>query len=212
MQPMSERRSGLYRLLAVPRLHLMLRSALGRSDANEVLMRDHVRPVSGSRVLDLGCGAGGLRESLGDVDYTGVDLEASYVEQATERFRGRGRFMQGSACDPALLYGEQFDLVLLIALLHHLDDDQADAAIGNAARLLRPGGRLVTLDNAWIDRQSLIARALISRDRGRNVRRPEGYRAIIERHFPAPTQTIRHDLLRVPYTLVIFEAVQPQRG
>jgi hypothetical protein len=72
--------------------------------------------------------------------------------------------------------------------------------------LLSANGRFVTVDNCFTENQSPAARALIRRDRGRNVRTPGQYQALIERVFDRVACDIRHDLLRIPYSHIIFEA------
>ena len=77
----------------------------------------------------------------------------------------------------------QFDLVIAMSVLHHLSDAEADHLFGLAARALDDGGRMFSNDPCFVPGQSSIARAVIQRDRGRNVRSPEGYRALAEARF-----------------------------
>lgn len=101
----------------------------------------------GSRLLDLGCGTGGLLEYLGsedlNFDATGLELSAAGVARATERLPD-ARFIQ---CD--LLAPEPPDLELLgwaeqatcSEVLEHLDNPKL--FLERARPLLRPGARLV---------------------------------------------------------------------
>ena len=97
----------------------------------------------GSRLLDLGCGTGGLLEYLGsedlNFDATGLKLSAAGVARATERLPD-ARFIQ---CD--LLAPEPPDLELLgwadqatcSEVLEHLDNPKL--FLERARPLLRPG-------------------------------------------------------------------------
>jgi|TARA_B100002003_G_C14131875_1_gene544339 SAM-dependent methyltransferase len=101
----------------------------------------------GSRLLDLGCGTGGLLEYLGsgdlNFDATGLELSAAGVARATERLPD-ARFIQ---CD--LLAPEPPDLELLgwaeqatcSEVLEHLNNPKL--FLERARPLLRPGARLV---------------------------------------------------------------------
>ncbi len=101
----------------------------------------------GSRLLDLGCGTGGLLEYLDsedlNFDATGLELSAAGVARATERLPD-ARFIQ---CD--LLAPEPPDLELLgwaeqatcSEVLEHLDNPKL--FLERARPLLRPGARLV---------------------------------------------------------------------
>ena len=98
-----------------------------------------------------------------------------------------------------------FDLILACGLLHHLDDEPATALLADARKLMAANGRLVTVDGSWVKGQSLIAKFLLSRDRGRNIRSPEAYAALARQSFGHVKADIRHDLLRIPFTLCVLE-------
>ena len=99
-------------------------------------------PARGERLLDIGCGSGWLGErcrSLGvavcamDIGFTGVS-------------GARARFPQAAAYQVGDLYylpfaDARFDAVVLSEVVEHLDD--ICAALAEARRVLRPGGRLL---------------------------------------------------------------------
>lgn len=99
-------------------------------------------PMRGERLLDIGCGSGWLGErcrSLGvavcamDIGFTGV-------------LGARKRFPQAAAYQVGDLYylpftDACFDSVVLSEVVEHLDD--IGAALAEARRVLRPGGRLL---------------------------------------------------------------------
>jgi SAM-dependent methyltransferase len=92
-----------------------------------------------------------------------------------------------------------FDLVLVSALLHHLDDGEATRMLERLCELLKPGGRLVTFDNVWLERQHPIARALNKFDSGLNVRFAADYRRLAEGLPVSIEEKLYRDLLRIPY-------------
>jgi SAM-dependent methyltransferase len=101
--------------------------------------------VRGLTVLDLGCGPGLYAEELlarGAGRVVGVDASANMVRLAAERVRGPVHFRQHDLQTPMSWAGDgEFDVALMPLVLHHLDDRVA--ALREAARVLRPGGRLV---------------------------------------------------------------------
>jgi SAM-dependent methyltransferase len=114
-------------------------------DPLEVL--DELVPVYDRDVLDVGCGEGGLTRRLasGQARVTGLDPLASAL--ASARARGEEpavcspRYVQGSA--EALPFAEaSFDVVIFANSLHHVPTDAMDTALTEAARVLRPEGRL----------------------------------------------------------------------
>lgn len=206
---MAQITSGIRGILSNPAVYDFLQSALGAGRARNRLIRDHIRPAPGDRLLDIGCGTGELLNYLpANVHYIGFDLSPDYINAARERYGDRGRFECSDVADfePTNLFG--VDLVLAIGVLHHLDDDQVKRLFQTAWNKLRPGGRFISLDGALLDGQSRIARALILRDRGQNIRSPNGYQALAASQFSAITCTVRHDLLHVPYTHCILECTR----
>lgn len=207
----AERTQGLRAALSTPSVYRVAQWALGATRARRVFVAEFLRPTTGLRVLDVGCGPGTLVPSLPRPSaYLGVDLNPAYVAAASARYRAPFHFVTGDAGHLALPDAARFDLVIVAALLHHLDDDAALGLIGTAARHLVPTGRLVALENSFVEGQHRVARRLIEADRGTSVRTPEGYRALLERGFEDVRICVRHDLLRVPYTHAIAECATPR--
>jgi SAM-dependent methyltransferase len=90
-------------------------------------------------LLEIGCGAGGLLKELSRTSVAyGMDVEAESMKYCQER--GLERLCLGDAA--ALPYrSEQFDAVVCVDVLEHLDDDRA--ALADIYRVLKPGGRLL---------------------------------------------------------------------
>jgi SAM-dependent methyltransferase len=198
-------------ILAVPAVYRLFGRVIG-GGARARFVRDHLRPRPGDRILDLGCGPGDLLAHLPACDYVGVDLDPKYVTAARARYRDRGTFR----CEPAEAVAElepgSFDLVVASGLLHHLTDAQAVATLEVARRALRPGGRFVSLDGCFVPGQSRIARWLLRRDRGKFVRDLPGYRKLAAVVFSMVVPAVRHDLLRIPYTLLILDCTTGAGG
>jgi SAM-dependent methyltransferase len=206
---MAQITSGIRTILSNPSAYDFLQSALGASRARKRLIRDHIRPRPDDHLLDIGCGTGELLKYLpANIHYIGFDLSPDYINAARERYGNRGRFECSDVADfePTDLLG--VDLVLAIGVLHHLDDDQVVHLLLTAWNKLRPGGRFISLDGTLVKGQSRIARALILRDRGQNIRSPDGYQALAASKFSITACTVRHDLLYVPYTHCILECTR----
>jgi hypothetical protein len=69
---------------------------------------------------------------------------------------------------------------------------------------MKPGGRMVTLDGCYIQGQSRIAKALLRHDRGKFIRDVPAYLKLADEHFKDVRSDVRHDLLSLPYTLLIM--------
>jgi len=201
---------GLYRVLDKAGVYDLVQKALLRSGSRGRYVREFVRPFAGCRILDIGCGPADvlayLPESIGG--YVGFDGNPDYIEAARRRWGGRGRFHCQKVGAATLAPGEAYDIVLANGIVHHLDDNEAGHLFDVARRALRPGGWLVTYDNVQVERQHWFARWLIARDRGKAVRTREGYEALARRSFSHVEDTILHDTLRVPYTILVMRCIR----
>jgi SAM-dependent methyltransferase len=196
---MTQRISSLYRLVTIPAFYNGLMSLLGAERARRRLSRDLYAVSAGSKVLDVGCGPGSMFPYLPEVRYTGIDINPKHVAHARERFGDRARFLVGDAVSELQSEAGTFDLVIVSALLHHLDDKQARFMLTHLCHLLKLGGRLVTFDNVWIRRQNFIAWTLNKLDSGLNVRFAEEYRRLVSGLPVSVEERLYRDLLRIPY-------------
>jgi ubiquinone/menaquinone biosynthesis C-methylase UbiE len=103
------------------------------------------------RLLDIGTGTGRLLELLAPRVASGLGVDASRAMLALARSRLARAGLGHCAVRLADMYrlplpDGGFDLVVMQMLLHHADDPAG--ALAEAARVLRPGGRLVVIDLA----------------------------------------------------------------
>lgn len=107
------------------------------------------RPVD--RLLDIGTGTGRLLELFAPLYRQGVGIDASTAMLAVARANldkagvRHAQIRHGDIMKLPLAAGS-FDLVTIHQVLHFLDDP--GEAIAEAARVLRPGGRLLVVDFA----------------------------------------------------------------
>ena len=206
---MAQITSGVRRVLSVPMVYDLWQNLVGANRSRSLVCRDHFRVAPGQRVVDVGCGTGEILDYLPDgITYYGFDLDPGYIRTAQTKYAGRGQF---TCADITALPADAIppcDLAIAFGLLHHIDEDGARALLSHLYQRLVPGGRLVTIDGVWADGQSAIARALIARDRGQNVRDSAGYLALVPEQFATRELIVRHDLLRIPYSLAVMECTK----
>lgn len=98
----------------------------------------------GQRVLDIGCGWGGLALYLAqaaDADVTGVTLSDEQIKIAIERARAveRGRVPRFEICDYRSVEGP-FDHIVSVGMFEHVGLPHYGTFFKTVSRLLAPGG------------------------------------------------------------------------
>lgn len=201
---MAQITNGVRALLSHPLVYTAFQALMGPRSVRSNFVADFVRPEPGMHVLDIGCGPADILDYLPSVDYRGFDISEAYVDHARKTFGTRGSFTckHLQTADLALL--PRFDVVLALGLIHHLDDAEAVSVMRLARAALKPGGRLITMDPVIDPKQSKVARFLVRRDRGQNVRDKAGYETIASAIFPPPRIEVRHQTW-IPYTHCMME-------
>lgn len=196
---MAQTTSGIRAVLSHPIIYELLQTLCGVRGERARLARDRVG-LDAKSVLDIGCGTAAMLHFLPNARYVGLDLSEAYIARARERENGRGTFLVGRFDENAVRHLGPFDVVLMVGFLHHLDDGEAHDVLQSCRRVIVPGGRVITKDPAFVDGQSPIARWLIRKDRGQNVRTPAAYHTLALATFPSVTLEVVHKTLPVLYT------------
>jgi len=205
---MSQITSGFRSLLSRPLVYNAFQQLLGARVARAKFANEFIKVRNGDHVLDIGCGTAEILKQFPlDIEYVGFDISKAYIENARAKYGNRGSFHHGRLSKESIGAPGSYDIVIASGLIHHLDDREAGELIDTARYALRPGGRLVTIDPTFIPEQNPAAKFLIAQDRGQNVREFQDYCDLftVDERWQIE-KTLRHDLLRIPYTHIILEA------
>ncbi|HMP39548.1 MAG TPA: class I SAM-dependent methyltransferase [Roseiflexaceae bacterium] len=175
----------LDRLAASPQLWGLLRwLAEGGFHADREVITRELAPhqAVGSRTfLDFGCGTGEFAPLFPAGSYIGFDIARHYVRHAAYRHHGHYAVMSGGE----LAYrDQQFDAALVLGVFHHMPDALVRSSIAELYRVLRPGARLLIMEDVPSPRRwNLAGHFMHWLDRGDHIRSDAEYRALFEPYF-----------------------------
>ncbi|MFI5180227.1 MAG: glycosyltransferase [Thermoanaerobaculia bacterium] len=113
-------------------------------------LHDRFEPHLGKRILEVGSGVGNQTRYFVDRErVVASDVEAHYVRELRARFGNLSNVRVASyrfplsASDVEALRGEAPDTIVCLNVLEHIEEDAA--TLGDFARVLPPGGKLVLL-------------------------------------------------------------------
>ena len=194
-------------ILSFPVIYLSFQRLMGSHRFRTRFVKNHIRPYSAMTILDLGCGPSDILSYRPNVDYWGFDISEKYIGRAIRRFGQRGKFYCHDLEHADLVKMPSFNIVLALGLLHHLNDDEALNIINLSYHILKPGGRLLTVDPCLKTGQNAIAHFLVRNDRGQNVRTKKKYANLVRTVFDNPRIEIRNQTW-IPYTHCIMECTR----
>ena len=197
---MSQITSGFRSILSKPFFYDLFQFLFGADKWRKNFINKFVDPKSKDRILDIGCGTARILNYMPlSICYYGFDFDHKYINAAKKRFSSRGSFICANVKDAKFNNLKSFDIVIAIGVLHHLNNDEVKSLIKLAHKKLKPGGRLITADPCLIKNQNPIARFLIKKDRGQNVRGYKGYSNLTKNLFYDVKGTLLNQTW-MPYT------------
>lgn len=110
-------------------------------------------PAPSDKILDLGCGTGVLTRMISDrldVDAgglsMGIDAAAKMIRVAEKKRGNETCKFEVMAAEHLEFEDDTFDAVVSSLFFHHVDQALKSAALTEAYRVLKPGGKLVIAD------------------------------------------------------------------
>jgi SAM-dependent methyltransferase len=152
------------------------------------------------RIVDIGCGPGYVIDYLPKVDYFGFDPHEPYIRYARKKYGSKAKFVCGHFDESSARELKPYNLVLLFGVLHHCDDLTVSQLLKNISVGLSENGQVVALDPCFTETQSVLAHQAALHDRGRYVRNPDEYCALVGPHLRVARSETHDGLIRLPMT------------
>lgn len=133
------------------------------------------------KVLDIGCGTGILSPFFPKSNYTGIDVDEKLISFAKKTYKKKFLLM---SVDKLKFPKSIFDKIVLVGVIHHLDDNKAKKAFEEIKRVLKKNGKLLVIEAIpSISKYNLIGRFLRQLDIGEFVRTLEEYEKLFQNKF-----------------------------
>lgn len=192
-------------VLSIPQIYTLWQKLIGDYKLRKIYCRDYIKAKPADRVLDIGCGPANMVEFLpNNIEYVGFDDSELYIKNANKKFPQKNYSFYQERVNFAQDFTEKFDIIMANAILHHIDDNEAEKLISFAASNLKENGRFITHDGCFVEGQSSLKKWLLKNDRGKFVRTKEDYFKIFAKYFKNINVVVREDLYKIPYTVIIF--------
>ena len=170
---------GIRTVLSHPAMYILFGRLMGLSQKYRAYISRFIKPFSGMRILDIGCGPAAILNFLPiDVDYTGYDLNSSYIDYAKKKYGHRATFYNQRVSDMIRVGFRPFDVVIADGLLHHLSGTEARDLFHIGRRVLKPDSFMLTIDPTFVKNQKLMDKWITASDRGQHIRYPEEYKKL----------------------------------
>jgi S-adenosylmethionine-dependent methyltransferase len=124
-----------------------------RNDRRRIIpWLDHVRPLNGARILEIGCGTGSSTVALGEqgAAVTGIDVDEDALVVARDRCEAYGVDATLKAIDGQQLLSNfspgSFDFIIYFACLEHMTIAERLESLQQAWSLLPSGGMIAVIE------------------------------------------------------------------
>jgi len=199
-----EKNSIFHRLLSSPYFYSFSQKVMSATSFRKKIVTNFIKKKN-PYVLDIGCGPAEILDYFDNINYYGFDTNKNYIEHAKKKYRSNCNFFCKKFNAKNIKNKIKFDYVLLLGLLHHLNNKQSNILLSEIKKVLKKKGTLLALDNVYITNQNFIAKKLMDLDRGNHVRTKGEYLTILKKNFKVVNSKVYHQRL-IPYTWFVTKS------
>ena len=196
---MSQRINKIYNFINSPLVYRIIQYIMSGTSFRNSIIKKNIKK-SNLKILDIGCGPAQILEQIPRCDYYGYDIDQRSIQYAKKKYRKKNyHFYCKKFNETEIKKLPKFDFVIFFGILHHLSNKEADKMLTLCKRTMKKNSKLLTEDPILLEKQNIIAKFLIEKDRGINVRQKKEYINLLKKHFKKIKNKVTHQFF-IPYT------------
>jgi len=196
---MSQRINQIYNFINSPLVYRIIQYIMSGTSFRNSIIKKNIKK-SNLKILDIGCGPAQILEQIPRCDYYGYDIDQRSIQYAKKKYRQKNyHFYCKKFNKTEIKKLPKFDFVIFFGILHHLSNKEADKMLTLCKRIMKKNSKLLTEDPILLEKQNIIAKFLIEKDRGINVRQKKEYINLLKKHFKKIKNKVTHQFF-IPYT------------
>lgn len=169
----------LRKTLARPEISIVIRKILEHNFKNQkAIIKKYFSADQADNILDVGCGTGEFSVFFPEQNYTGIDLDPENIRYAKAHYRGN--FLAADATRLPFTDGS-FSKVLVVGVFHHLNEQDAGAALAEIRRVLKPTGNFLVMEDTVSNKY--LTKLLHRVDQGKFIRTNQEWRQLFSRNW-----------------------------
>ena len=196
---MTQRKNQIYNFINNPLIYKIIQGVMsGTSFRNGIIKKNITK--NNLKILDIGCGPAQILEHIPKCDYYGYDIARRSIQYAKKKYYQKNyHFYCKKFNKTELKKLPKFDFIIFFGILHHLSNKEVHEILKLCKKIMKKNSKLLTEDPILLENQNVIAKFLIKKDRGLNVRDKQEYINLLKKHFKKIKNKVTHQYF-IPYT------------
>lgn len=144
------------------------------------IIREFLRGNKPKTVLDLGCGTGILAPFFSKKAYLGIDIDKTSIDYAKKKHPGYA--FETMDATKIVKFNKKFDFILVVGVIHHLDDDDAKKFVEIIKLHLKKGGKTLVIEAIpplW--KWNILGQINRAMDKGAFIRKLDYYKKLFDK-------------------------------
>lgn len=170
-----------FNLFTYPAISIFLRKIVEANfKKQKEIIKKYFSAAANEKILDIGCGTGEFSVFFNSAAYIGIDINKEYIDYAKRKYSSE--FLIADAMN--LPFSDRtFNKILIIGVLHHLNDKESNIVLKEARRTLTSNGQMLIMEDIKTLKDGFFTNLIHNVDLGDFIRNQDGYRELLNKHF-----------------------------